>query len=191
MVRPATYNVMSKKVLKDLQFFVIENSQKLAENVKIDGSGEDSILSTYLKQEINTQLHCIDEVTMYLNEMAITPPVSIENTADSYFKYWIEHQEIYPSLCQLALSLMYTKCTSIDVERLFSRTSYSLERGGKMNAKISSTLLRLQNNFLLFGLSSNDKDTIYDDRYFKDTMDEEDLRLSSDCDSDMDDMWEL
>lgn len=86
---------------------------------------------------------------------------------------------------------MYTKSSSVDVERLFSQARYVLERRGKMKANTFNIFMRLKHNFQLSGLSSNNVNTVYDDRYLDKANDVDDKLSPSDSDSDTDDLLEL
>ncbi|KAG0658388.1 hypothetical protein C6P45_002199 [Maudiozyma exigua] len=191
MVSPGKFNAMREKALKELYSFIRKNSDLIVQNEEKDEVGEDYLFLTYLNRGINLPSSNDDEIAIYLNETRISSPNSIENHAESYFTYWIQRREVYPSLCPLALSLMYTKSSSVDVERLFSQARYVLERRGKMKANTFNILMRLKHNFQLFGLSSNNVNTVYDDRYLDKAIDVDDKLSPSDSDTDTDDLWEL
>ena len=187
MVGPVKFNTMLGKVLRELRSLVKRNIEQVVRNVETAEAEDNSVLLTYLNRGINFPPFDNNELSIYMNGIAIVPQTSIENYAASHFSYWIHYREIYPVLCLLALSLMYPKSSSVDVERLFSQTRYVPERRGKMKANTFNTFMRLKNLFHFFGLCADDLNTIYDDRYFNSSIEDDDQSFLDDSDSDIDD----
>ncbi|CCD22863.1 uncharacterized protein NDAI_0A07090 [Naumovozyma dairenensis CBS 421] len=105
------------------------------------------------------------EIIRYLKEPISIPPSSGLAATKRYFTYWMKNKNSFPTLAALALHLLYTKGSSIDIDRVFSMSGWEFNWKEPNDEKIVDSIVTLRHNDSFFDVKRGIRSTIDDPLY--------------------------
>lgn len=122
----------------------LQHVQNNSHNGVLDIFGVQNLLS--LKDHLN-------EFEIYMLEPKLNDvPDTLEEAMEKTYNYWIDKRVSLPYLSNLALTLLYTKCSSVDIERTFSICKKIIKDRENMRPEAFQASIRIRLALNEFGL---------------------------------------
>ena len=109
-----------------------------------------------------------NEFIRYMLECKVRDvPDSIEGMGKGIYEFWISRRKEYPELSKLALSLLYLKCSSADIERSSSICKSIISNRCSLDSKMLEASILIRLGLDTFGIrSKKDIDTDLEETVF-------------------------